>query len=157
APASPVNDAWQGEPSAAQKEAILSAAAEFVTAAIAGRPWALADLSLAGSAEQPVGGAYVTLKRHGHLRACCGSLGRPRQLIEALHHAAIATALEDHRLPPISPRELPYLDLHVNLLHTLAPLQARGRERIDAVEVGRHGLRIQRGDASGLLLPTVPV
>ena len=46
---------------------------------------------------------------------------------------------------------------HVNLLHGLAPLAARGRDRIDAVEVGRHGLRIHRGESSGLLLPTVPV
>jgi AmmeMemoRadiSam system radical SAM enzyme/AmmeMemoRadiSam system protein B/AmmeMemoRadiSam system protein A len=155
--AAPSLEAWQGEPTPEQKQAILSAAAEFVTAAIAGRPWTLADQSLSGTSELPVGGAYVTLKRQGHLRACCGSLGRPRRLIEALHHAAFTTALEDHRLPPISRTELPYLDLHVNLLHSLAPLPARGRDRIEAVEVGRHGLRIQRGEASGLLLPTVPV
>jgi AmmeMemoRadiSam system radical SAM enzyme/AmmeMemoRadiSam system protein B/AmmeMemoRadiSam system protein A len=153
----PSGDTWQGEPTTEQQQSILRAAAEFVTAAIVGRPWALADLSLAGSSELPVGGAYVTLKRQGHLRACCGSLGRPRRLIEALHHAAYTTALEDHRLPPISSTELPYLDLHVNLLHSLTPMPARGRDRIDAVEVGRHGLRIQRGESSGLLLPTVPV
>src|SRR5262249_2487717 len=110
-----------------------------------------------GAADFPVGGAYVTLKRQGHLRACCGSLGRPRRLIEALHHAAVTTALEDHRLPPISPTELAYVDLHVNLLRSLTPMPARGRDRIDAGEGGRQGLRIQRGDSSGLPLPTVPV
>jgi AmmeMemoRadiSam system protein B len=52
---------------------------------------------------------------------------------------------------------LPYLELHVNLLHRLEPMAARGRDRIEAVEVGRHGLRIQRGEASGLLLPGVPL
>ena len=155
--AAPSADAWQGEPTPEQKAAILHAAAEFVTAAIAARPATLPDLTLAGSAALPVGGAYVTLKRQAHLRACCGSLGKPRPLLEALQHAALATALEDHRLPPISPTELPYLDLSVNLLHSLAPLAARGRDRIDAVEVGRHGLRIHRGESSGLLLPTVAV
>jgi AmmeMemoRadiSam system radical SAM enzyme/AmmeMemoRadiSam system protein B/AmmeMemoRadiSam system protein A len=145
------------EPNPEQQRQILRAAAEFVTAAIRGRAPTLADLSLADAAELPVAGAYVTLKRQSHLRACCGSLGTTRRLIEALHHAAVVTATEDHRLPPISPTELPHLDLHVNLLHSLEPLQARGSERIGAVEVGRHGLRIQRGDAFGLLLPTVPV
>jgi AmmeMemoRadiSam system radical SAM enzyme/AmmeMemoRadiSam system protein B/AmmeMemoRadiSam system protein A len=140
-----------------QERQILRAAAEFVTAAIQGRAASLRDLSLAGSSEFPVAGAYVTLKRQAHLRACCGSLGRPRRLIEALHHAAFVTATEDHRLPPISPTELPYLDLHVNLLHRLEHVPARGRDRIDVVDVGRHGLRIQRGEASGLLLPTVAV
>src|SRR5206468_705828 len=94
-------------------------------------------------------------KRGGHLRACCGFLGQPRPLIEALRHAAVVTASEDHRLPPISPTELPHLDLHVNLLHDLQPLSARGTDRVGAVEVGRHGLRIKRGDVTGLLLPTV--
>jgi AmmeMemoRadiSam system radical SAM enzyme/AmmeMemoRadiSam system protein B/AmmeMemoRadiSam system protein A len=155
--AAPNGEAWQGEPTEEQKTAILHAAAEFVTAAIAARQATLPDLALAGSSALLVGGAYVTLKRKTHLRACCGSLGKARPLIEALQHAALATALEDHRLPPISPTELPYLDLSVNLLHSLAPLAARGRDRIEAVEVGRHGLRIHRGEASGLLLPPVAV
>ena len=52
---------------------------------------------------------------------------------------------------------MPFLDLSVNLLHSLAAAPARGRDRIDAVEVGRHGLRIHRGESSGLLLPAVAV
>jgi poly-gamma-glutamate synthesis protein (capsule biosynthesis protein) len=52
---------------------------------------------------------------------------------------------------------LPFLDLSVNLLHGLERVEARGRDRINAVEVGRHGLRIHRGEASGLLLPVVAV
>jgi AmmeMemoRadiSam system protein B/uncharacterized protein (TIGR00296 family) len=145
------------EPTSEQERQILRAAAEFVTAAILRRSATLPDLSLAGAADLPVAGAYVTLKRQGHLRACCGMLGKPRRLIEALHHSAFITATEDHRLPPISATELPYLDLHVNLLHNPTRLSARGRERVVAVEVGRHGLRIQRGEATGLLLPTVAV
>jgi AmmeMemoRadiSam system protein B/AmmeMemoRadiSam system protein A len=140
-----------------QHQTILGAAAEFVRAAIEGRRVRLVDLSLAGAATLPVIGAYVTLKRQGHLRACCGALGETRTLYEALHQAAILTAREDHRLPPISPTELPYLDLSLNLLYGLEPMQARGRDRIAAVQVGRHGLRIHLGDASGLLLPPVPV
>jgi AmmeMemoRadiSam system protein B/AmmeMemoRadiSam system protein A len=136
---------------------VLAAAGEFVASAIQGRAPKLADPALAGAAGSPVIGAYVTLKRQGHLRACCGFLGQPRPLIEAVRHASVVTATEDHRLPPISSGELPFLDLHVNLLHSLRRLDARGRERVEAVEVGRHGLRIQRGEAAGLLLPTVPV
>ncbi len=103
----------------------------------------------------PVMGAFVTLKRQGHLRACCGFLADSCRLIDAVQHAALRTATEDLRLPPISPTELPYLDLDVNLLYHLRPVEARGRERIAAVEVGRHGLRIERGGLSGLLLPSV--
>lgn len=150
-------DTRPGEPTPDQRRRILHAAAEFVTAAIRARPATLPDLALAGAAERPVLGAYVTLRRRGHLRACCGSLGRAMRLIEALHHAAFITATEDHRLPTISATDLPYLDLHVNLLHTLEPVQARGRDRVGAVAVGRHGLWVRRGEASGLLLPSVAV
>jgi AmmeMemoRadiSam system radical SAM enzyme/AmmeMemoRadiSam system protein B/AmmeMemoRadiSam system protein A len=138
-----------------QKRLIRHAANEFVAADIVGRPVTLPDPTLGGTAELPVLGAYVTLKRQGHLRACCGFVGETRKLVEALRLAAHRTATDDHRLPPISATELAYLDLDVNLLYGLARLEARGRERIGAVKVGRHGLRIQRGDAGGLLLPGV--
>ena len=140
-----------------QQGRVVSAAAEFVAATIQRRPARLGDSTLAGAAEVAVAGAYVTLKRRGHLRACCGLLGEPRRLVDALRHAAFRTATEDHRLPPIAPGELRYLDLEVSLLHTLEPLRARGAERVEAVVVGRHGLRVQRGEAGGLLLPSVPV
>lgn len=140
-----------------QRRAVLSAAAELIVATLQGRAVRLDDPTLAGTSELPVLGAYVTLKRQGHLRACCGTLGQTRRLIEVLHQAAVATATEDHRLPPISLTELPYLDLSVNLLYGLRPVTARGRDRIAEVEVGRHGLRIHRGNAGGLLLPAVPV
>ena len=140
-----------------QQRPILTAAAEFVAAAIQGRPATLPDPTLAGAAGLPVMGAYVTLKRQGQLRACCGFLGESKPLIDALQRAARITATEDHRLPPISTTELPHLDLSVNLLHAFEPVPARGRDRVGAVEVGRHGLRIHRGNESGLLLPIVAV
>lgn len=138
-----------------QQSLILHAANQFVAADILGRPARLPDKTLAGAADLPVVGTYVTLKRQGHLRACCGFVGETRRLIEALRHAAYRTAMEDNRLPPISATELPYLDLHVNVLHGFAAVTARGRERLASVEVGRHGLRIHRRDAGGLLLPVV--
>jgi AmmeMemoRadiSam system radical SAM enzyme/AmmeMemoRadiSam system protein B/AmmeMemoRadiSam system protein A len=138
-----------------QRAAILHAANAFVAADILARPAKLPDRTLAGAADIPVMGAYVTLKRRGHLRACCGFIGETRRLFDALRQAAYRTATEDHRLPPISATELPHLDLSVNLLYGFAPIRERGHDRIAAVEVGRHGLRIHRGDQGGLLLPVV--
>jgi AmmeMemoRadiSam system protein B/AmmeMemoRadiSam system protein A len=143
------------ELSAEQQRLIRHAAQDFVTGDILRQPIRLADPTLAGSADTAVMGAYVTLKRSGHLRACCGNLGDPRRLIDALRQAAFRTATEDHRLPPISPTELPYLDLDVNLLFGFERVSARGEDRIEAVQVGRHGLRIHRGESAGLLLPIV--
>ncbi len=141
--------------SAEQRGAILKAAAEYVASAVIGRPSRLDDPTLEGAADLPAAGAYVTLKRQGQLRACVGTLGTARPLLQVLRQASYATAKEDFRLPPISPSELAYFSLDVNILFNLTTVAAKGPARIDAIEVGRHGLRIQRGEAGGLLLPSV--
>ena len=141
----------------AQQQAIQNAANELVVAPICGRPPHLADATLAGAAGLTVMGAFVTLKRAGQLRACCGALGHPMPLLEALRHSSHRTATEDARLPPISPTELPFLHLDVSLLYGFESVRALGRDRIREVVVGRHGLQIRRGSESGLLLPIVAV
>ena len=138
-----------------QLHQVFVAACEFVAAAIAQRPERLTDNSLAGADAVTVMGAFVTLKRSGRLRACCGTLGRPMRLFHALREAALRTATDDIRLPTISPMELSYLDVEVSLLHSFVPISLPAAARADAVAVGRHGLQIQRGSAAGLLLPSV--
>ncbi|MBN1908494.1 MAG: AmmeMemoRadiSam system protein B, partial [Pirellulales bacterium] len=64
---------------------------------------------------------------------------------------------DDPRFPPISPTELGHLDMEVWLLWGMKPVAQRGEARIGAVQIGRHGLQIQRGGARGLLLPAVAV
>ncbi|MCO6457551.1 MAG: AmmeMemoRadiSam system radical SAM enzyme [Pirellulaceae bacterium] len=145
------------ELTASQQRSIHQAACRYLAAAVAGASIALADPDLEGTSQLTVMGAFVTAKRQGRLRGCCGWLGRPMPLIEAVKHSAERTALDDARMPPITRRELPFLEIDVTLLAGFQPVQARGRDRIAAVEVGRHGLQIQRGQQSGLLLPSVAV
>ena len=140
-----------------QKELIFRAACEMVVSGVCQRAGDWSDLLLEGAAQQPVAGAFVTLKRGTHLRACCGFLGPAMPLIEALQNAAHRTATNDTRLPPISPTELPYLHLDISLLYNFQPVMQTGAARIQAVAVGRHGLTIHRAQASGLLLPVVAV
>ncbi len=140
-----------------QEQAVFRAACELIVGGVTHSAVEPRDPVLAGAAESPVMGVFVTLKRQGHLRACCGSLGRPLPLFEALRNAAHRTATDDQRLPPISATELPYLDVDVSLLSDFRSLGASSAERAASVEVGRHGLTIHRGQAGGLLLPAVAV
>jgi AmmeMemoRadiSam system protein B/AmmeMemoRadiSam system protein A len=140
-----------------QERAIHHAAAALVAAAVARRPTRLPDPTLCGSARQTIMGAFVSLKRRGQLRGCCGTFGAPQALADALGQAARRTAVEDVRFPPVSATELLYLELEVWLLNAPRPVGSRGRERIGEVAVGRHGLVVRRGSASGLLLPGVAV
>jgi len=140
-----------------QEAAVHRAACEVVAAGVQGLPAKLSDATLAGCAGQLVMGAFVTLKRSGRLRACCGTLGRPMRALDAVQQSALRTATEDSRFPTISPTELQHLHLDVTLLYGFQPVEARGRDRVKQVEVGRHGLHITRGSNAGLLLPVVAV
>lgn len=104
---------------------------------------------------QTVHGIFVTLKRHGHLRGCRGVLGEPMKLGDALRQAAYQTALNDTRMPAISPVEIPYLTLGITLLGPMDSVSAQGHDRLNAVQIGKTGLRISNGQQAGLLLPDV--
>jgi AmmeMemoRadiSam system radical SAM enzyme/AmmeMemoRadiSam system protein B/AmmeMemoRadiSam system protein A len=138
-----------------QEKSIFRAACEVIAAAIQKRQEKLPDPTLDGAADRTVMGAFVTLKRQGKLRACCGALGRPMPLIDALRESALRTATDDTRLPPISITELPYLEVDVQLLYGFQEIAAKGPERAQAVEAGKHGLQIRQGERGGLLLPAV--
>ena len=140
-----------------QDRLIFQAAGRRVIAAVLGQTPAPLSQSLADLARLPVAGAFVTLKRAGVLRSCCGSLGRAAPLCRAIEHAAVAVAKEDRRFPPISAVELPYLEMDVWLLGKLEPVLAQGPARRDAVVIGKHGLKIAQGARQGLLLPGVAV
>ena len=105
--------------------------------------------------EMTVHGVFITLKRGAHLRGCCGVLGKPMLLGTAADQAAARTTLEDQRLASISPTELAHLQLDVTLLGPMEPIQAAGADRASAIVIGKHGVAVQMGQASGLLLPNV--
>ena len=99
-----------------QAAAIMSATQQILLDTIWRRPVQLPDPELAGAAQRSVKGLFVTAKRQGRLRGCCGSLGRPMPLLKSLQTAAARTAIDDPRFPAISPTELPFLELDVTLL-----------------------------------------
>ncbi|MCA9246380.1 MAG: AmmeMemoRadiSam system radical SAM enzyme [Planctomycetales bacterium] len=140
-----------------QRDAIHYATSELLTAAVEGRSPQFKAPTFAAAADHSVLGAYVSVKRQGRLRACCGFLGQSVPLSQALGTAAARSALEDPRFPKLSASELPSIDLETWLLFGMQPMQATGTDRISEVTIGRHGLRISRGNSAGLLLPGVAV
>ena len=70
-------------------------------------------IAVAAEAGTPLLGAFVSVKRGGQLRSCCGFLGQSVPMAQAIDHAAVRTATDDPRFPPISPSELAHLDMEV--------------------------------------------
>ncbi|MDR1963691.1 MAG: AmmeMemoRadiSam system protein B [Planctomycetaceae bacterium] len=103
----------------------------------------------------PLLGAFVSLKRDGELRSCMGTLSDQIPLGDAVEQATIHAAKDDPRFSPIAAAELFELEMEIWLLWGMKRVAARGHDRINAVEIGRHGVQIARGGNRGLLLPGV--
>ena len=97
-------------------------------------------------------GAFVTLKKHGELRGCIGTLECRRALPEEVARVAVSAAREDPRFEPVRASELADLDVEVSVLGPLEPIDPHDP---GAIEIGRHGLVVEQGWRRGLLLPQV--
>ena len=135
-----------------ERTAIHTEASRIVTESVRGLPDR--DLLPAELAEREINGVFVSLKRGNTLRGCCGVHNAQFTIRDALKRAAIA-ATRDRRMVPVSEDELKYLNLSVSLLDAPRRLSIQNAEDLNAIEIGRHGLRIQIGDRAGLLLPSV--
>ncbi len=145
----------QRELTAEQRRQVFAWAAARLGGVVTGR--SAGDVDLGELRERPVAGAFISLKRGKHLRSCCGLLGQPVPLLQALERATVRAAREDERFPPLSPLELDHLELEVWLLHNLQPVAATGADRAGAITLGKHGIQVVRDGMSGLFLPSVAV
>lgn len=96
------------------------------------------------------GGIFVTLRMHGRLRGCVGTLDTTRPLPVAAAEIAAASALSDSRFLPVQPAELPSLRVEVSLLSQPVPMR-----NLEDLRLGVHGIAIRSGGRSSVFLPQV--
>lgn len=99
------------------------------------------------------GMSFVTWKKDGELRGCIGSVEPVRPLWADVEANAVHALLHDPRFLPVTAAELPRCRLEISVL---TPFLAVA-DPLRAVEVGVHGLLVERGPSRGLLLPQVAV
>jgi AmmeMemoRadiSam system protein A len=143
---------WAGEGSmnlsSAEKTRLFQVARESIQAHLRGeRPPVLKDIP--AKLKEPRG-VFVTLHRRGSLRGCIGCLEPVKPLIDAVQEMAVAAAFSDPRFGPLRPEELADLDIEISVLTPFKRV-----EKIEEIEVGRHGLYLEQGYCRGLLLPQV--
>ena len=96
------------------------------------------------------GGAFVTLHKRGELRGCIGHIEADDLLVRVVARCAVAASSTDPRFPAVSSAEVAELSIELSLL---GPLEAiAGPEEI---EIGKHGLVVEKSWHRGLLLPQV--
>jgi AmmeMemoRadiSam system protein A len=105
-------------------------------------------------------GLFVTLKikgeegapPSGRLRGCIGLMSSSRPLYETVIETAPKAALADPRFPPLPADELDAVTLSLSVLSPMTTLQS-----LDDLEIGRHGLQLDKGAYRAVFLPQVPV
>jgi AmmeMemoRadiSam system protein A len=132
-----------------EKEDLLKVARNAIEARVRGNRNPPGVGTVSGSLAEPRG-AFVSLYKKGMLRGCIGSVISDNALAETVEEMAIAAATRDPRFRPVTPEELPYIELEIS---ALTPFQEI--DDPDLIEVGTHGIMIKKGPYSGLLLPQV--
>jgi len=95
-------------------------------------------------------GCFVTIKQDGQLRGCIGNFQSELPLFKEVAQMAQASAAKDPRFYPLKENDLNNFTLEISVL---SPLQKI--EDIEEIEVGKHGIYIEKSFYRGVLLPQV--
>ncbi len=97
-------------------------------------------------------GAFVTLNKDGQLRGCMGRIIEEKEpLYKVVDEMAKVAALEDPRFYPVSEEEMKEIEIEVSVLSPLKKINNPFKE----IEIGKHGVLVQKGFNSGVFLPQV--
>ncbi len=97
-------------------------------------------------------GCFVTIKIEKKLRGCLGQFTSDKPLYHLVREMAIAAATRDPRFYPLRSDDLDNVDLEISVLSPLKKIDC-----IEEIEVGKHGLYIEKNFYRGVLLPQVAV
>lgn len=95
-------------------------------------------------------GVFVTLKKHGKLRGCIGSIQPQFTLTEAVIRSAISSAFEDHRFSPVQSEEIAELKVEISVIG-----RTRKVKNADVIRPYIDGVIVVQEGKSGLFLPSV--
>jgi AmmeMemoRadiSam system protein A len=93
-------------------------------------------------------GVFVSIHKGADLRGCIGTfLPMQQNIAEEIIANAIAAGTQDPRFPPILTKELPELEISVDVLSKPEPA------KIDELDAKKYGIIVSCGGKRGLLLP----
>jgi AmmeMemoRadiSam system protein A len=99
---------------------------------------------------------FITLRRGGELRGCCGTVDVRTTVAEDVWHNAWASAFADPRFLPLMPHEYAGLDLQISVVSPLEPLAAGSEDAlIETLRPQVDGLVLEAGAKRVTFLPAV--
>jgi AmmeMemoRadiSam system protein A len=102
------------------------------------------NLESVSSALREEAACFVTLEIDGQLRGCIGGLEAVRPLAEEIIRTAAQAALNDPRFPPVTPAEVPLLEIEISVLTAPRPLEYDGpNDLLQKIRPGVHGVTLK--------------
>jgi AmmeMemoRadiSam system protein A len=95
-------------------------------------------------------GVFVTLNKNKQLRGCIGQFEPEEPLYKVIQDTAIDAALNDSRFEPVAFSELKDIEIEISIM-TPKVVEDSWQD----IELGKHGVVIQKGNRSGTFLPQV--
>jgi AmmeMemoRadiSam system protein A len=139
-----------------ERSILLRLARQAIEAAICGNPEPQIDLSRLPKALQATGASFVTLTKRGELRGCLGSLEASQPLVLDVCDHAIAASLNDYRFSPVTPEELPELEIEISrLTPPCALIYENPNDLLTLLKPGRDGVVLADGAHRATFLPQV--
>ena len=130
------------------KETLLNIAKTVIESKARGKP--LPEFAVDSQVLKEKRGAFVTINKRGQLRGCIGYIQAYKPLYQTVEEMAAQAAFHDPRFDPVTERELPDIEIEISVLTPMKRIRD-----IEEIEVGMHGILIEKGFNSGLLLPQV--
>lgn len=97
-------------------------------------------------------GAFVSIYVDGKLRGCIGQFSSEKELPELIASLAVTSAFNDDRFPPLSAKELKDLSIEISLLTPMRKIYS-----IEDIELGKHGVHLEKDGNKGTFLPQVAI
>jgi AmmeMemoRadiSam system protein A len=97
-------------------------------------------------------GVFVSLYKSGDLRGCIGRITCDEPVIDTVQEMAVSAGVRDSRFSKVNKQELSNISYEITVLSPLKRL-----ETLKEIVLGKHGLYLQKGGASSVFLPQVPL
>lgn len=97
-------------------------------------------------------GCFVTIHQNGQLRGCIGNFVSNQPLHREVAQMAVAAATADPRFYVMGADDVGNYSLDISILSPLMKI-----DNIEQIEVGTHGLYLEKDYSRGVLLPQVAI
>lgn len=138
------------------KKYLLGVARNTLNRIVSGKPLPELDLDEVPPALREKGACFVTLKKHGQLRGCVGTLEAVSPLVVSVQNRTVAAARHDYRFPPVRVEELSHIRIEISRLTPPTAVQYSSTEELlRKLNPGCDGVILCDGCHKATFLPQV--